>query len=118
MDAHWAYKNLFQFENFNDFVLNWLCEENADSWMHLIPQYKFIYDDEAERLQIDYLLRFENLSQDFEYVSRKLNLRQNLPHINASKRTRYQDYYTEETKNIVSRVYAKDIELFGYSFEE
>ena len=29
----------------------------------------------------------------------------------------YRDYYTEESKAIVERVYAKYIEVFNYSFE-
>ncbi len=117
MDSYWASKNLAQFSDFNDFVCDWLSKDNSNSWMHFVPQYKFIYD-ENKQIQVDYLLRFENLAEDFDYVSKRLNLERSLPHVNASSRSKYQDYYTNKTRDIVADIYAEDIDLFGYSFED
>ncbi|MEO1394467.1 MAG: sulfotransferase family 2 domain-containing protein [Cyanobacteria bacterium J06634_5] len=116
MDNHWAKKNLSMFSSFDDFVKKWVTEENVQSWMHFIPQHQYIFDNN-DNIQVDYIAKFENLSDDFEVISDRLNLQRSLPHVNAGKRKPYQEYYTEETKDIVSSVYAKDVQLFDYEFE-
>ena len=65
---------------------------------------------------------FENLQQDFDFVKRKLKGRdsQTLGHENKTfegKRPRYQDAYTDETRDIVAKVYASDIQTFRYQFD-
>ena len=39
-----------------------------------------------------------------------------LPHVNASARGSYRDYYNEDTQDIVADYYGSDIELYNYSF--
>lgn len=117
MDQVWANKNLSSYSSFDQFVKQWLNKENINSWMHFIPQFKFIYDESMQR-QVDYIARFENLSEDFSVISNKLELHKSLPHINASKRKPYQHYYNEQTRTIVAEVYKEDIELLGYQFEQ
>lgn len=116
MDHHWAKKNIAKYSSFNEFVIEWLTEENVNSWIHFIPQYKYIFD-KNDNLQVDYLARFENLEHDFKVIAQHLNLLEELPHMNASKRSEYQNYYNDITKSIVARVYEKDIKLLGYKFE-
>jgi hypothetical protein len=40
-----------------------------------------------------------------------------LPKGNSSAHEHYASYYDDKTRAIVGRVYAKDVELFGYRFE-
>ncbi len=72
--------------------------------------------DESGNLLVDFVGKFENLDQDFQSICHKVGISASLPHINKSKRTDYQDYYDAETRDLTSRLYAEDIERFGYTF--
>jgi hypothetical protein len=41
-----------------------------------------------------------------------------LPHLNRSEHEHYSKHYGKEEVEIVNQLYAKDVEYFGYVFEE
>lgn len=80
----------------------------------------------------EFVGRFESLDRDFAYVAKKLNVPGlELPHANRSKRhaqpkffslrsfrrnKAYRDYYDNHTRSLTEERFARDLELFGYSF--
>lgn len=65
----------------------------------------------------DYIMKLENLNEDFKKVQSKLNCFVPLPHLNkTSNRTNYKDYYTQHTIDIVASKYKIDIETYNYDF--
>lgn len=70
-------------------------------------------------LSMDFIGRFERLQTDFKYICEQLTINWlELPTENKSNRKKhYTEYYNDETKDIVEKSYAKDIEYFGYEFE-
>lgn len=64
---------------------------------------------------LDYLMRFERLQEDFDLVCDRLGIpRQALPRRNQSARGHVRDYYDEETVELVREVFFEDVQLFGY----
>jgi hypothetical protein len=102
--------------DFKAFVKEAVAEGWALDQLHLKPQYEWICDDDGSLLT-DYTGRFETLRADLEEISAITGIPfQPLEHRNKSKHKPYQDYYTNETREIVEKAYKKDIELFDYEF--
>ena len=87
---------------------------------HNLEQYKFIFDNNGQKL-IDKVIYFENLSKNFEEISQKNSWNIKLPHLESTKSNDKRDwrsFYCENSLDIISEIYKKDIELFGYSREK
>ena len=66
---------------------------------------------------IDRVLRFEVLQEDFGTLCRDLNLPSiSLNHRNASGKRSYRDFYDDELKAMVVDRFGEEIEFGGYSF--
>ena len=117
IDKTFFEQNLLKYSDFESFVLNWLTEENAASWIHFHPQHSFICDDDLN-IKMNFVGRMENLEEDFKQVTGQLNIDASLKsHVFKSNHDHYRRYYNERTKAIVSQVYKNDIEIFDYSFK-
>ena len=67
---------------------------------------------------VDYIGRFENLAADFESVQEGLSLSAPLDRLNVTQHQDYRSYYDQQTIAKVARCYAKEIEMFGFTFGE
>jgi len=66
---------------------------------------------------INYIMRFENLADDFRAVCATLDISPApLPRYNRSKREHYSKYYDDELRELVGALFATEIERFGYKF--
>ena len=122
LDKEWAQKNISQYRDFNDFVIRWVsCKENIFSYVHFQPQYHFICHPVSHKIAVDFVGFYENLEADCAYIQRKIfgNADRTLLRTNTTKGKSkdYKEVYTDTTKEIVAHVYAKDIELLGYNFD-
>ncbi|MEM8721077.1 MAG: hypothetical protein AAGE84_17555 [Cyanobacteria bacterium P01_G01_bin.39] len=80
-----------------------------------LPHYDWISDQE-DKILVNFICHFENLSQDFDCVCNQINKNTKLPHFKATKRGNYRDYYEADTREIVASWFAKDIQNFDYHF--
>jgi len=122
-----------------------LKEKWTKKYWFVGPQNEFIYDTDGKR-NVNFIAKFENLEDDFRYVCQQIGLPNiKVPHINSSEKKteksgskmkdfvkyflqnksrsfpqfkRYQDYYDNESREMVAELYKADIEIFGYQFEE
>lgn len=67
---------------------------------------------------INFLIRFEHLNDDFILVCKKLGIAHNkLPVRNKSPRAHYSKYYDDELKTLVGEKFHEEISIGNYTFE-
>jgi hypothetical protein len=85
-----------------------------------IADYLRLKENEADPFaNVDYIMRFENLADDFRSVCNQLDISPGtLPRYNRSTREHYSKYYDYELRELVRTRFSADIERFGYTFEK
>ena len=74
----------------------------------------------SKNIILDFIGKTEFLDTDFKKICNIIGIEDlSITHLNKSIRShsKYSDYYDMETKNIIANFYAKDVELFKYSFD-
>jgi len=98
------------FESFIDYIVANVDLETGDS--HLRLQSSLI-----DLNHIDFLGRFEKFKDDLTEVMNILDVNAVIKKRNASPRKAdYREYYSEQTKDKVAKLYKKDIQIFNYEF--
>jgi len=80
-----------------------------------MPQTDWLKNEKGQ-IEIDKIVRFENLADDFNEVAKIIGIDSQLPHINKTTKTNYRDFYDDETRKIVAKWHQEDLDVFGYTF--
>lgn len=104
--------------SFEQFV-KWMISLSDDDYYyndpHFMPQHIALYH--SGRLMVDFIGRFERLADDWRSISLRFGLGR-LRRENVCLHPHYSTYFTGKIRAMVDRFYKRDIELFGYRFEE
>mmetsp|Transcript_57683 Transcript_57683/g.130706 ORF Transcript_57683/g.130706 Transcript_57683/m.130706 type:complete len:259 (+) Transcript_57683:55-831(+) len=90
--------------------------------VHVCEQLPHLVDPSTAALTVDYVGRVEELSEGVGHVCRELGLESenvHVPHENRQNRElgSYREYYNcDRLKELVYRIYKKDIDFFEYTF--
>ena len=99
--------------SFENYVRRTLAGADGRRWTGL--QYPFLVD-EADRLAVSFIGRYESLAKDFGAVATRLGIATlELDHFNQSYHAAWPQLYTRETFEIVRSLVATDAQLFGYA---
>lgn len=101
---------------FRDFVKAVGAIPDEEAGRHFRSQYTFLCDKKG-RLLPQRIGRFESLEEELHALTENRLRGFELPHLKKTKRRDYRAYYDAETKDLVAKRFATDIEMFGYSFE-
>ena len=115
-DKAWAEKELGGFSSFDQFVHEWLNPKNIWKWYHFRPQHFYI-EDRYGKIKLDFIGFYENLEEDFKYISHRINTKSSLGQHNKTDRSSYMNYYNKSSRQIVENLYRKDIDLLKYNFD-
>lgn len=105
-----------QFEKDPHKVMNFFIQNPP--WHRILfqPQHSFVTGANFEQLA-DYVGRVEQMQDSYDEIARRIGVpTTQLEKVNASERREYRSYYTPELVDGVARLYARDLELFGYEF--
>ena len=85
-----------------------------------MPQHKFLLDENGTLL-VDQIGRLESFKADFSSIlaSLKLDKSMQIQHANRTDRKPIVEYYSSsEAVDMVAEIYAEDIKLLGYRFDQ
>ena len=115
----WSRQHLARFGDFEEFVLalrDPAIQRRIMSHGHFRPQIDWISLPGSRRIDMDFVGRFERLSDDFSEVAGRLSIDKELPRINSSSHDDYRKIYTPPMRAIVADLYRADIDAFDYGF--
>lgn len=115
-DKAWAQEYLDKFGSFQSFVMHGLTPSVIYRVLHFIPQWEYVVDRNG-KVDVNFIGRFETLESDFEILAKRLGVSTSLLKINHSLKGDYRSYYNDTSAEVVAKLYSRDIELFGYSFD-
>ena len=68
-------------------------------------------------VDVDFLIKFENLNEDFKAVCEKIDIPyEKLPHRNKSSKSHYTKYYDDELIELVRNRFMGEIEFANYEY--
>lgn len=87
---------------------------------HWMSQYRILFKDRPDLIEYDFIGRFENLAEDYREIARRTGIAlPELPHkLKTQSQDQYKKAYTDRTIELIAQRYARDIELFGYDFDD
>ncbi|HZG32432.1 MAG TPA: sulfotransferase family 2 domain-containing protein [Sphingopyxis sp.] len=90
----------------------------APPMQHIIfrPQHLFITGPDGALLA-DAVGKVEEMQASYDAIAARIGIATTpLDHANRSRRGAYRDYYDQETIDGVAKIYARDLDLFGYDY--
>lgn len=107
-----AVKKILRPKSFEEYVVN-------------LPQVyintSFYFEKNGKPIE-DYYIRYESLEKDFQRVCKKLKVKPSkllsLKSKTRKDKKHYSQYYTKKTKDIIAKLFKKEIKFFNYRFED
>lgn len=104
-------KMIFVLSSFSNFIIHF-----DKTWTNS----RFYFEGEGKPV-CDVYLRFENLSKGLNDLERMLGVQLgDLPHLKTKSRKEkkhYSQYFTQQQKERIERLFKHEIEVFGYTFD-
>ncbi|KUJ85125.1 hypothetical protein AVO45_17900 [Ruegeria marisrubri] len=106
-------------KTFEDFVPAFAADpERFLSIRYFRPQWSYLIDDQGNS-PADFVGRFERFDDDLQTILARLGIQRSLMrHRKKSKRSDYREYYDVWRRDAIAEIYARDIEIYDYKFDD
>lgn len=107
------------FADFDDFVRRGVgaSDFRPRQYLRLRMSQSQYFTDRDGNFRGDFVGRTERLDEDLATVMARFDIHlDTVPRINRSSHSHYADYYSPASRDIVARVFAEDLERFGYRY--
>lgn len=94
-------------------------EEFLEKLPHNVSNEAYYFDKNGEQWN-DFVIRYEHLDKDYKTVCEKIGIPyEELLGLKGSirKKRDYRDMYTQQTRELIAKKFAKEIDFFGYTFD-
>jgi hypothetical protein len=105
-------KNVYDFDSYI---------ENSKKDVRIATDYPLYTLD--DKVAVDYIMLYENLNKEMNYVCQQIGLKYDdeletikLKSKHRTKNKKYQEYYNDETRDKIARIFSKEINYFKYRF--
>jgi len=108
---HYLHRLVSRFKTLDDYV-KWHVTDDKSRRLQ-----KDFFSDADGKIIVNFIGRFENLDEDFNYIQSKIGLPiVLLPRINTTQHRDYRTYYSDISAAHIADFYKQDIEFFNYNF--
>jgi len=112
--SHYHMKKVKGYDkNFKEF-----CADCASGVVKIFRKGIELYSIDG-KIAVDFIGKYENLNEDFNFVCEKLNLPKlelTKERVSLGKEKDYRKYYDDESRKIVEEHFSREIKLFNYKF--
>lgn len=112
MDRAFAEKTLSAYDNISDFARRWLTPESIYEYTHFIPQHDYVTI--RGDIATDYIGRFENINEDYDFIRNKSGIGEPLKKYNAQGQSAKRNELEPDVRRLIENAYEKDFTLFNY----
>ena len=103
-----------EFRNFDSFVKEWLVKQDLEGVDPIFrPQKDYLFHHDQQI--VNKIFKIERIEEILKFLQETLKREISIPVTNKTKRSRdYLDYYTQDSMDIVNKLYSSDFRLFSY----
>ncbi len=105
-------------QSFKEFLLR-EYKKKLNNKYYSISGLPIYYNLEKEKIEVDEVIKLENIEESIEKLKNELNLGQEfikLPHAKRNKSLKLGDIYCDECKYLVEQLWKVELKLFAYEF--
>lgn len=102
--------------SFTDFILTFE-EKFHPKGEQFNTCYNYLTGEDGKFLTTD-IIRFENLEKEYDDFCQKYNIKNTLRHDNKNDKKGTPPEYTEEMREVVEKIFRKDLDTFNYSYDD